>query len=70
MTKRQENCPYCHIKEGHESPKPLTGEDNYDDNAEIDLQEKEIYFDNSQGAEIPESFKIYFCPICGRKLDT
>lgn len=67
MTEEQKKCPYCHNLDGH-------GTDLFECNAReadarIELDENAISFDNSDGHFIYGTFKINYCPICGRKLE-
>lgn len=65
--KEQENCPYCQNLDGHGTD--LLECDNKDADARIELDENEISFDNSDGHYTYGTFKINYCPICGRKLE-
>jgi hypothetical protein len=66
-TRKQEKCPYCHDFDGHG---PELFKCNYDRaDASIELKDKVISFDNSDGAFTFGEFKINYCPMCGRKLE-
>ena len=68
LTQEQQNCPYCHEEKNQYGPKLL--ECNVKEAcASIELDEKIISFDNSDGHFIYGEFKINYCPICGRKLE-
>lgn len=67
MTEEQNNCPYCHDFDGHG---PELFKCNYDRaDASIELKDKVISFDNSDGAFTFGEFKINYCPMCCRKLE-
>lgn len=69
LDEEQKNCPYCHNEKGSDGKKSLLDNDIIWAIAKIDLENKEIYFDNSGGENIPVSFKINYCPKCGKKLE-
>lgn len=67
MTEEQRKCPYCHEEKNQYGPKLF--ECNVKEAcASIELDEKIISFDNSDGHFIYGEFKINYCPICGREL--
>jgi hypothetical protein len=69
ITEEQQNCPYCHKEKGSLTPRFL--ECNYDRAcAWIELDDKVITFDNTDGDFTNGEFKIDYCPKCGRKLET
>ena len=66
QNEEQQNCPYCHDFDGHG---PELFKCNYDRaDASIELKDKVISFDNSDGAFTFGEFKINYCPMCGRNL--
>lgn len=68
MTEEQKNCPYCHKEKGSLTPRFL--ECNYDRAcAWIELDDKVITFDNTDGDFTNGEFKIDYCPKCGRMLE-
>lgn len=67
MTEEQKNCPYCHNLDGHGTD--LFECDNKNADASIELDENVISFDNSDGHYTYGTFKINYCPICGRMLE-
>lgn len=81
MTKEQEMCPYCHTTtfytgeagkmEAEMPEKYFVDEDNEKERYVFDsyLLDKEIIADlETSDFEFYKSFKIKFCPMCGRKL--
>lgn len=64
----QERCIFCHKQvDDLEQENFICRSDHAD--AAIDLDDNEIYFDNSDGQRTSGRFRIHFCPICGRKLE-
>ena len=64
----QERFIFCHKQvDNLEQENFICRSDHAD--AAIDLDDNEIYFDNSDGQRTSGRFRIYFCPICGRKLE-
>lgn len=81
MTEEQEMCPYCHTttfytgeageREEEMPEKYFVDEDNKKERYVFDsyLLDKEIIADlETSDFEFYKSFKIKFCPMCGRKL--
>lgn len=67
MTEEQKKCPYCHNVDWHGTD--LFECENKNADARIELDENVISFDNSDGLYTYGSFKINYCPICGRELE-
>ena len=64
----QKRCIFCHKQvDNLEQENFICNSDHAD--AAIDLDDNEIYFDNSDGQRTFGRFRIHFCPICGRKLE-
>lgn len=73
MTKKQQQCPYCHHETGRKhnillNYNFLTSDDNYVE-ATVDINDQSMLLTvGDYYADNDDEIKINYCPICGRKL--
>lgn len=73
MTKKQQQCPYCHHETGGKhcvllGYTYLTSNDDYVE-ANVDIKDKSMFLNiGDYYKDVNDEIKINYCPICGRKL--
>lgn len=73
MTKKQQQCPYCHHETGGKhcvllEYAYLTSNDDYVE-ANVDIKDKSMFLNiGDYYKDVNDEIKINYCPICGRKL--
>lgn len=72
MTKKKQQCPYCHHKTGRKHYVLLEchyfANDNYVE-ANVDIKDKSMFLNiGDYYKDVNDEIKINYCPMCGRKL--